>query len=197
MATSPDDDSATLTIPSSDIIRLIGSHLLEAGLHETFRTLQAESGVGLAGSLSTINFTALATAGNWTPILNHLQTIDNLPPDLLAETYYMSILEIADAGDLNVAYTAYRLVQPKLEESLVEEEEEEQGGGMTRARLLEQKLMYSARLLRKGGMIPNTLSHCGAGLSFATTMKVATTTFSLSLQFPHVRIGNPAIQIEC
>lgn len=136
-----DEDTNSLTIPADDIVRLIEAHLTEAGFHQTVKCLQKESGVGLAG-LPQSNFGFHASSGQWAAVLRSLAMIDRqrarLSNDLIAETHEMAILELADEGDLPVAYATYRLVQKELEEAMVYDDATKQE--MSRSRLLELKL---------------------------------------------------------
>lgn len=119
----------TLTVSAADILRLIQAHLTESGFQRTVQCLQEESGgIGLAGCLqsSSTIFAVAASSGHWPLILQTLRTMDRSRiasnkelMEVLAETHEMAILEVAEAGDLTVAYALYQLVQRDyLQESL-------------------------------------------------------------------------------
>jgi WD40 repeat-containing protein SMU1 len=127
-----------MDVGSADVIRLIQSHLLEVGLRGSVRAIQEETGIKLPGQLSSSsageggegsgasNFFFHASSGNWGAILESLSWIDmgsaqdgGEREELVAEVYEMTILELAEAGDLALAYATYRLVQPLLEKSEV------------------------------------------------------------------------------
>lgn len=142
----------TLEVSAADVLRLIQAHLLEAGLSASAQTLQQESGVGLAGQLVS-NYQFHASSGQWGSVLSSLALLDleraRLPLDLVAEAHEMAILELAEAGDLALAYSTYRLVQKQLEATDLVTSEGADGAGtdqgsstttVSRARILEQKL---------------------------------------------------------
>lgn len=99
-------------IESSDILRLIQHHLTECGLHESCRMLREESGVGAMATFS--NLRSLAMSGRWGEVLSALSILDRrknlLSPDLLADVHEMTILELAEVGEVEIAYAALRLV---------------------------------------------------------------------------------------
>jgi WD40 repeat-containing protein SMU1 len=132
-----------MEVPSADVVRLVEAHLLESGLQESVRALQNESGIKMSGQLVK-NYAFHASAGNWGAVLESLSYVDpNLvvvvPGDddednndetstrpktqschlreLIAEVHEMTILELAEAGDLALAYATYRVVQKELEKS--------------------------------------------------------------------------------
>jgi len=179
-ATATTTTTTTMDVPTSDVIRLVQAYLTEQGMHQSVRCLQAESGgVGMAGLPSSArnNLRFYAASGQWNSVLESLALVDRrrnssslLSEDLVAAVHEMAVLEVADAGDLQLAYSMYKLVQKRRmfdacpatsdddgsdgdDES--EGEEEEEGGAkkkksassnndhnnkMSRARLLEQKL---------------------------------------------------------
>jgi len=69
----------TIDIPSSDILSLLQSHLVECGLSQTSSTLKAETnGIGLSGLFpnSKSQLLSAATSGNWGEVLSILDTLD-------------------------------------------------------------------------------------------------------------------------
>ena len=134
-----DDGSNLMAIPSADVLRLIQAHLSQSGLHATSRMLRQESGVGLAAPLHS-SWLDWAQSGQWNLILQSLSTLDRTKywngngnnatasddttaslrnEDLWAETHEMAILEVAAAGDLELAYAMLRLAAADLEASQV------------------------------------------------------------------------------
>ena len=161
------DDNHNLTIPSADVLRLIQAHLTEAGLHKTVQTLQEESGVGMAGSMVLPNtWYAWAIEGQWADILKSLSMLDQqrsrLDLDLLAAVHEQSILELADAGDLGLAYAAYRMVQSELEDSMFNEAIDLKLSNMSRARILEQQLAALANSRTKDPKVAVPTDYYGA-----------------------------------
>lgn len=135
--------AASISIPSSDILSLISSHLTEAGLHATAQTLQTEAGgVGLAGTLhAPSQWQGLARQGQWGMILSGLKRLDagrmssERHKELMHRVYEITILELADAGDWQVAYATFRCVQRDMEDT-----------NNNMARSIEQKLAELASL---------------------------------------------------
>jgi WD40 repeat-containing protein SMU1 len=184
-----------MDVGSADVIRLIQAHLLEAGLRGSVRALQEETGIKLPGQLSSSaaassndgaggggasNFFFHASSGSWGAVLESLSWVDlgGAPrgEELAAEVHEMAVLELAEAGDLALAYAAYRLARPLLEGSevlvrvLPESRGDGEGGGggdkpslpatkMSRARLLEQKLAA----LAAAASLPGAAASGGAG----------------------------------
>ena len=105
-----------LSIDSTDVIRLIESHLTECGLHEACKALREESGIKAAGSSHT-QWKAFATCGDWGWILANLATIEatRMPSKLLSDVQEIAILELADGGDVQLAYATLRLVASQLD----------------------------------------------------------------------------------
>ena len=74
-----DNNSTTIDIPSSDILHLLQSHLIECGLQTTSSTLKLESGgVGLPGLFPTskTNLLHYAHNGQWGDVLQLLDGLD-------------------------------------------------------------------------------------------------------------------------
>lgn len=145
---NPDSTShPLLAIAGADVLRLVAAHLGASGLHETARTLQAESGVGIKAPLHQA-WLDWAIQGKWSLILQSLSTLDvssssssrqtKARDDLCAQVHEHVILEAAAAGDLAVAHALYRLVQATLQESEVYDPQTQ--GTMSRARRLELQL---------------------------------------------------------
>lgn len=110
-----------LMIPASHILSLIGAHLTESGLHQTCASLHREAGVGLAGtSHAATLWTVWANEGNWGRILESLQRMDmqrmRSRRELLGHVVEMTILELADRAEWDVAYALFRSAQRDLEE---------------------------------------------------------------------------------
>jgi LisH-like dimerisation domain len=118
-----------MTIDSAEILRLIAAHLTECGLYEACRVLREESGVGSAGCLRAVhaNFKTWASRGDWGTILESVSTLDQsrLPPAsvsrLMADVHEMAILELAEAGEMRLAYAALRVVEDDLDKLPAEE----------------------------------------------------------------------------
>ena len=69
--------SSQFSVSSADVLRLILAHLTECGLHESVRTLQRESGVGMAASLhSAAQWKQQAVTGQWAAVLQGLAVLD-------------------------------------------------------------------------------------------------------------------------
>lgn len=106
--------ASVFTASSADVLRLILAHLTECGLHESVRTLQRESGVGMAASLSS-QWKQQAMTGQWAAVLQSLAVLDrersHVDVSLLAAVHEMTILELAELGDWEPAYAVLRLFQ--------------------------------------------------------------------------------------
>ena len=128
-----------LTIDSADVIRLIQAHLTECGLHEACKSLREESGIKAAGA-SHSQWRSFASIGDWGWVLSNLATIDmaRIPDTLLSAVHEMSILELADLGDFQLAYATLRLVTSQLDCLLVNEVAPE---SIPKSRHLEQRLV--------------------------------------------------------
>ena len=74
------NNNNSIEIPSSDILHLLQSHLVECGLHTTSSTLRSESGgnIGLPGLFPSTKGTLLqlATNGQGGDVLQLLDTVD-------------------------------------------------------------------------------------------------------------------------
>jgi WD40 repeat-containing protein SMU1 len=117
------------TVSAAEILRLIQAHLMECGLHQTVRTLQRESGIGMAASLQSTPWKQLAMTGQWASVLQGLASLDKermtaaasgdsslsatavTVTILLASVHEMAILELADIGEWETAYAVFRLFQ--------------------------------------------------------------------------------------
>eukprot|EP00977_Amphora_coffeiformis_P007789 scaffold1697_cov180-Amphora_coffeaeformis.AAC.25 len=156
MSSSTDD----LAVPAADVLRLIQAHLTQSGLHATRQALQAESGVGLAAPLHQ-RWREWATAGQWHMVLQSLASMDQVTKyyndndgnknesssslvELLAETHEMAIVEVAAAGDLELAGVMLRLPAARaLLENYTQVFDPRTDRHMTRARRLEILLQDS------------------------------------------------------
>lgn len=109
--------SQLFSVSSADVLRLIQAHLTECGLHQTVRTLQRESGVGLAASFAhqQQQWKQQAATGQWDAVLRGLSVLDkdrcHLPASLLAAVHEMAILELAELGEWQTAFAVFRLLQ--------------------------------------------------------------------------------------
>ena len=116
-----DDDQDTmdhdLTVDAGDVLRLIQTHLTESGLHGSCRSIQQESGV-LGVGVSHSNWKSWAESGDWGSVLESLATVEvtRLPADLLADVYEMTILELGDQNETELAYATLRLSCELLDE---------------------------------------------------------------------------------
>ena len=143
---SHDLSSTTLDVEGGDILRLIQAHLTEAGLHESCRVLREESGVAAAGVCHS-NFKIWALNGQWGMILENLATVDpkrgRIPRGLMADVEEMAILELADIGEVELAYAALRLSADELDAVGWSESDTPVAAvdaAIPRSRLLEQRL---------------------------------------------------------
>lgn len=145
--------STSLTVSSADAVRLMQAHLTSVGLHETCRVLRQESGIGLAAPLHA-SWQEWAHQGQWSLILQSLATLDqtkymshdnNNYKELWAEVHEMAILEVAAAGDLEMAYALYRLSMAYLQDC-AKVYDKQTDRRMSRARRLEIKLQDLAQL---------------------------------------------------
>jgi hypothetical protein len=143
-ASSSDADN-TADIPSADIIRLILAHLTESGLHATCATLREETSLGMAGIFPTSKGRLIACAeeGRWGEVLEIIECLDveryrkNYIDDYckskdgaketvmvtplekaLALAHEMTVLELADHGEYELAYAALRMCSEMLDKSL-------------------------------------------------------------------------------
>lgn len=148
-----DDDASTeLTIPSASVLHLLGAHLTECGLHQTCTALQRESGVGLVASPHPPTaWYQWAVQGQWGQILEALRPLDNVKKSVVAAVYEMTILELAEQSEWDVAYATFRMVQRELELVPASSSDDSSGISMNVARLLEQKLaaLASAKKIPK------------------------------------------------
>ena len=135
--------STTQPIAATDILQLIQAHLTQEGLHGASRALRQESGVGLKAPLHAAWY-QWAVAGQWNLVLQSLSTLD-LPEnsntkfiDLVAAVHEHVILELADAGDLPLAYALRRLADQHLQASTVYDQRTDQS--MSCARRLDMIL---------------------------------------------------------
>ena len=129
MATSA--KAGEITLEASDTLRLILTHFTECGLPEAARALRQESGVGAAGCTRNVHSSlkAWALRGEWGNILESLATLDKarcqkvMAPSatsisleiLMAEVHEMTILELAEAGDIRLAFATLRVVEDDLD----------------------------------------------------------------------------------
>ena len=77
--TNTTDNNNTIDIPSSDILSLLQSHLVECGLSQTSSTLKIETnGIGLSGLFpnSKSQLLSASSSGNWGEVLSILDTLD-------------------------------------------------------------------------------------------------------------------------
>lgn len=178
--TNSKNGQSQLTIPSADVVRLVQAFLTESGLHESCRVLQHESGVGQAGMTETASYHsrtstdyqhspwyAWATSGQWGTVLSRLRWIDapraRLDEGLRAAVHQMAVLELADQGEYELAYAAYRLVQPLLagshatDQDLGPDAAAPESMPVTRASLVEQLLAQLAALRAKSNASPKAL----------------------------------------
>jgi len=124
-----------MTIESADVIRLIVAYLTEQGLTESARILRDETGVGAAGITRAVhsNLKSWANRGEWGNILESLSTLDKTKcrtfatsssssnsitalEVLMADVHEMTILELAEAGDIRLAYATLRIVEDDLDQ---------------------------------------------------------------------------------
>lgn len=134
-------------IPSADIVRLILAHLTESGLHSTCTMLRRESGLGMAGIFpsSKGRLVSCAEEGQWGEVLEILDYLDierykqnyvndysksknengaklsNFVTPLektLALAHEMTVLELADHGEYELAYAALRMCSEVLDRTL-------------------------------------------------------------------------------
>mmetsp|Transcript_17638 Transcript_17638/g.38436 ORF Transcript_17638/g.38436 Transcript_17638/m.38436 type:complete len:669 (-) Transcript_17638:65-2071(-) len=170
--------STTLAIGGADMIRLIQGHLTSVGLTTAVTALRQESGIGAAGASHPPRmFATWAAEGNWALVLKSLSAIDRqrcrgCTTDLVAAVHEQAILEVAEAGDLEVAYATYRLAQKDLEASRMghqtkkkKKKQSSSSSNMTRARNVEQKLaaLAAARTKDPNAPLPDDYYHNVSG----------------------------------
>ena len=137
---------ATIDVEAADVLRLIQAHLTEAGLHESCRVIREESGVAAAGVCHS-NLKSHAANGNWGLVLESLATLDPLrsriPRGVVSDCHEMAILELADNGEVELAYAALRLSADDLDAVGWSESETPVAAvdaAIPRSRLIEQRL---------------------------------------------------------
>lgn len=137
---------ATIDVEAADVLRLIQAHLTEAGLHESCRVIREESGVAAAGVCHS-NLKSYATNGNWGLVLDSLSTLDpqrsHIPRGIISDCHEMAILELADNGEVELAYAALRFSADELDAVGWSESETPVAAvdaAIPRSRLIEQRL---------------------------------------------------------
>lgn len=123
------------------MIRLLQAFLTEQGLHESCRVLRQESGI-LGKGLTHTNIGMWCRQGQWGQVLETLESLQ-LPPQhatLLAHVHEQAILELAEAGSLDLAYAVLRVVYDDLDAIPMKENRTSGIQKMTKARSLEQRL---------------------------------------------------------
>jgi WD40 repeat-containing protein SMU1 len=132
-----------LTVDAADMIRLVQAFLTEQGLHESCRVLRQESGI-LGKGLTHTNIGMWCRQGQWGQVLETLESLSLQLPHaphvhapLLANIHEQAILELAEAGSLDLAYAVLRVVYDDLDAIDVQEAS---GNKITKARSLEQRL---------------------------------------------------------
>jgi len=135
--------SITAEVDSSDILRLVQHHLTECGLHKACRALREESGIG--ASVTYTDLSRLAMDGMWGEVIESLLRLDplkvpqllsshdndtsderNTTPGLLAQVHEMAILELADIGEIDLAWATLRICSGLFETNEQDDEEEEE-----------------------------------------------------------------------
>jgi WD40 repeat-containing protein SMU1 len=163
MSAASASSALDLSIDAADVLRLIQAHLTECGLHEACRALREESGVHAAGALSHIvaQWKIWAMRGDWGSVLTHLEAIDTkrIPSHLLGDVYEMTILELADNGDVQLAYATLRLVSAQLDRQkqttfVGDDDNSNMNINIPRSRLVEQRLaaLMAMRSANKAGL---------------------------------------------
>jgi WD40 repeat-containing protein SMU1 len=178
-----DDDTESLfPIPSADIIRLILAHLVECGLHDSVRALQQESGIGLAASLQpdAAWWKRQAAAGQWALILQGLSLIDkeraHMDMKLLAAVHEMTILELAELGEWEMAFAMFRCLQrnEEMASSLSElSPSSPQSSSISVSRSLEQKLAHIMAERQKNPQCPVPPDYYGDSGSSSSDRRLA------------------------
>ncbi|GKY97346.1 hypothetical protein MPSEU_000693000 [Mayamaea pseudoterrestris] len=167
---SSSSSSSLLSIPAADVLRLVQAHLLEAGLTKSALALSQESGVGLAGSLQPPqNWIFHCESGNYGVVLEQLSLMDRtrtrISNDLVAAVHEMAILEVAEAGDYQVATSMLRVMYSELQDSMVTvtNSSDDSVSSISRARLLEQKLadLASRRSKHPNAPVPTDWYYAG------------------------------------
>ena len=173
--TTTNNYNSTIHIPSSDILHLLQSHLIECGLQTTSSTLKLESGgVGLPGLFPTskTNLLHYAHNGQWGDVLQLLDGLDleRVRKSYLDDYYFnnnkqhqhdddggannnnsnnskiitplervtalaheMTILELADSNEIELAYATLRMCSEmidtvlSLNDNAVDHFDEEEG----------------------------------------------------------------------
>ena len=143
MPSSKSSSSCTpeLSVDAADMIRLLQAFLTEQGLHESCRVLRQESGI-LGKGLTHTNIGTWCRQGQWGQVLETLESLQ-LPPQratLLARAHKQAILELAEAGPLDLARAVLRVVCDNLDATPMKENRTSGIQKMTKARSLEQRL---------------------------------------------------------
>jgi WD40 repeat-containing protein SMU1 len=120
-------NASSLEIPGANIIQLIQHHLTECGLAETSKTLLKETLIGSRGLLphAHTHIVKCAKAGDWGIVLELLSTITvddgtsnrqvqgfaekQAFDSMLADVHEMAILELADAGEMDLAFATLKI----------------------------------------------------------------------------------------
>lgn len=123
----------TLDISSADIIQLIQHYLTECGLLESSKALLKETEIGCRGLLphAQKNLLRCAKRGDWGVVLETLSTItvdDGTSnrrlssangkkeyDEMLVEIHEMAILELADLGEMELAFATLKTCRPLLD----------------------------------------------------------------------------------
>jgi WD40 repeat-containing protein SMU1 len=141
---SPKSSSSStpeVSVDAADMIRLLQAFLTEQGLHESCRVLRQESGI-LGKGLTHTNIAMWCRQGQWGQVLETLESLQ-LPPQhatLLAQVHEQAILELAEAGSLDLAYAVLRVVYDDLDAIAIQEKTNSGIQKMTKVRSLEQRL---------------------------------------------------------
>ena len=124
-STSTSTPPCTLEVESGDALRLILHHLTESGLHDAARALQEESGIGAVATHS--NLASLCKAGQWGEVLTCLQKLDKKRMysslkgnnnNIMAQVHEMTVLELAEMGEMDLARATLRLSMEELSEDM-------------------------------------------------------------------------------
>ena len=111
MASAAAVASTVLDVDAADVLRVIGQHLREAGLHETVETLQREAGITLDVVDDAEALVEALAAGKWEAVLRQLRNV-TLPTPLLFDVYEQLVLELRESGERDVARTVLRQSKP-------------------------------------------------------------------------------------
>lgn len=135
-----DTQSASVPIPSSQVINLIQHHLIESGLTESAKAIQAETKIGSLGLLKHAHtqFIKNVKRGEWGLVLDTLSTLtlrgeggggedgeddddgrrsngSSETKEVMGQIHEMAILELGDLGEMDLAFATLKMCRNMLD----------------------------------------------------------------------------------